>query len=92
VGPVDHQGVGVAASLADAEVQRGDRGGVGVVAQVEVAELGTEGAHELLAQTLVGVGAVLDDDDFVVEVVDVALVGARQRVQRGGGGAAAGVV
>ena len=44
--------------------------GARVVAEVDVAELGAEAAHELLAEPLVGVGPVLDHDHLVVEILD----------------------
>ena len=65
VGAVDHQGQRPAPGLVDAPVERVSRRRRGVVAHVEVAELGAEARARLLAEPLVGVGAVLDDDDLV---------------------------
>ena len=67
---------------ADALVQGRHGGRLGPIAEVEVAELGPEAPDEALAEALVGVGPVLDDDDLVGGVLDALLVGAGQRVQR----------
>ena len=52
-----------------------------VRAEVDVPELLAEAANELLAEPLIGIGSVLDDDHLVVEVVNPALVAAGQRVE-----------
>ena len=71
---VDHEHDRAAGRDLDAAVERVDRSRCRVGAEVEVPELGTEAAHVLLAELLLGRGTVLDDDDFVVEAVDAALI------------------
>ncbi len=85
VGAVDHHGDGPPARDLEAAVE-GVRGrGRRVVTEVEVLELGAEALDEVLAEALVRGRAVLDGDHLVVEVLDVVLVGARERVQRARG-------
>ena len=81
VGAVDHDGDGLAVRGSEAAVHGGRRRGSGFGAEVQVPELCSEAADEVLAEALIAVRAILDDDHLVVEVVDALLVAPRQGVQ-----------
>ncbi len=79
--PVDHECECVTARGRDTGVERNCRRCRRVVIDSDESELVPEARHERLVEPLRGIGAVVDDDHFVLEIVDVALIRTRQRVQ-----------
>ena len=83
---VDHQRQRLAPGGGDAGVERARSATAWASpSELEQPELGAERRHVVGAEALLGVGAVVDDQHLVVEVLDVALVRAGQRVERPGG-------